>query len=873
MKSFLTGVLAFVLSTQALVAEECQICRFRSTEQQRHAQIAKDDDAPLRKYAPRRVVDVLHIKIDVTPNFEDRTVAGTTTIRCTPIAEPLTSLVLDAVRLSIDEVRCDAADVSDFSSTDTDLTIVFDKPIPVGKAFNLEVDYSAQPTKGLYFRTPKMGYPQGDTHLWTQGEPHEARHWFPCFDYPNERSTTEVICHVPKGMTVLSNGDLVGDTIDDDGLKAVQWKMKKPHVSYLICLVAGYFEKLEKEQDGIPLAFYVQPSLAENAKNSFRDTAEIMAFFNQEIGVKFPWNKYYQVTIQDFVAGGMENTTLTTLTHNTIFSEATENIRSTRSLDAHEMAHQWFGDYVTCKDWSHLWLNEGFATYYSLLYEGHKFGRDALLYGLYRDATGRVLTQGNDTKPIVYKEYQGPWDQFDYRAYPKGSWVLHMLRSQIGDELYRECVKTYLERNALTSVVTEELNEVFEEVTGRSFDPFFDQYVYHARHPDLKVTYKWLPEEKLAHVTIKQTHKVNDDVLLFQIPSTLRFVVDEMVVDHDIEIKERAHEFFVPLASKPKIVRFDPKYTVLADVTFDKTEDLLLAQLENQDDMMGRILAVKGLGKKKTKKGIAAIKKTLNEDPFYGVRKEASKVLKRINNDDAFEALRDSMRQEDARVRLQVVSDLGSFVRDETAPLLLNVIDQERNPAIRAAAIKAFGRYADEDSRDKLVSLLNVQSFRNEIADAAIVAMGRQDDPWYAKKILTAIREHESAYYGRSMASALRTVARLSRNKKNKSKIRLLLKEFVNHPKEATRLAAIRAFGELGDMKAERLLEPLADADLSQRVKQAAEGALKRLRDETPSVPQEVKDLRERLDSIEDEYDKLRKKLETFEGKRKAAAA
>ncbi len=871
MKTSCALVLVISLSTCCTAAadEAFHICRYHDGSQiSGHSQAAAETNGPLRKYAPPRLVDVLHIKIDVTPNFDQRTVAGTTTITCTPIAEPVTSLRLDAVRLTIDDVRCDAAEVADFAVSDEDLTIVFASPIPVGSEFHLEIDHAAQPTKGLYFRTPEMGYPESDTHVWTQGEPHGARHWFPCFDYPNERSTTEIICRVPPEMTVLSNGTRIAEDIDSAAhLKAVHWRMDRPHVSYLICLVAGYFEKLEKQHRDIPLAFYTQPSLFENADNSFRDTADIMAFFEEEIGVPFPWNKYDQVTIRDFVAGGMENTTLTTLTHRTIFEDATENIRSSRTLDAHEMAHQWFGDYVTCKDWSHLWLNEGFATYYAHLYEGHKFGRDALLYGLYRDAKNRVLTQAKDTKPIVYKAYDQAGEQFDYRAYPKGSWVLHMLRSQLGKDLYRQCMKTYLERHALGSVVTEDLNEVLEEVSGRSFDPFFDQWVYHARHPDLTVTYRWLPEEKLAHVTVQQTQQTSADVLLFQFKTQLRFIVDGETVDQDLEINQTEHEFFVPLPGKPSIVRFDPQYTVLADVTFDKTEELQLAQLGNRDDVIGRLLAIKGLGKRKTHKAIAAIQQALNNDPFFGVRMEASSTLQDIHNDESFAALQASRQQADARVRQQVVRDIGRFVRDETEEILKQVVRDEPNPAIKAAAITELGRFADADNRAQLVHLLNTDSFRNEIADAAIRAMRTQDDPWYADQIAKALAEREAAFSGSSLSTALDALAKLSRNKKKKAKTRRHLSGYLLHPKETVRIAAIRALGELGDMRAVPLLEPLADAELSERVQQTAESSLKKLRESAPAIPKEVADLRKRIDSLEDEYEKLKKKLDTVEKK------
>ena len=209
-----------------------------------------------------------------------------------------------------------------------------------------------------------------------------------------------------------------------------------------------------------------------------------MAFFEQEIGVPFPWAKYYQTCVNDFVAGGMENTSATTLTDATLFKDDTENIRNSQSLVSHEMAHQWFGDLVTCKDWSHVWLNEGFATYYQVLYDGWKNGHDALLYDLYANARS-VTSVVSDTNAIVRRNYDDPFDMFNYLAYPKGGWVLHMLRSQLGKDLYRQCIKTYLERHRYGNVTTEDLRAVIEELSGRPYDQFFDQWLYHAHYPEL----------------------------------------------------------------------------------------------------------------------------------------------------------------------------------------------------------------------------------------------------------------------------------------------------------------------------------------------------------------------------------------------------
>ncbi|MEO0530134.1 MAG: M1 family metallopeptidase, partial [Planctomycetota bacterium] len=366
--------LAILLAPHLRAEHVCRYCQ---------AAASSGSETVRPKYAPDRVVDVEHIAIDVTPDFAAMTVRATTTLTFSPIAEPTRVVELNAVKLRVEEVTA-SRPLAEHSSTDEHLTLLFAEPIPVGESVEVAITYTAEPKKGFYFRTSDMGYPEGEDHVWTQGETHEASHWFPCFDYPNERSTTEVTCRVPADMTVLSNGRRIGEAVDpDSGLKAVTWRQEKPHVNYLVCLVAGYFHELRDESNGVPLGFYTQPEFAEEGRNAFQDTAAILAFLEEEIGVPYPWAKYDQVTIRDFNWGGMENTTLTTLTHETVYSDETENLRSSWGLDAHELAHQWFGDYVTCKDWSHLWLNEGFATYYTHLYADRKLGRDDMLYRLH----------------------------------------------------------------------------------------------------------------------------------------------------------------------------------------------------------------------------------------------------------------------------------------------------------------------------------------------------------------------------------------------------------------------------------------------------------------------------------------------------------
>jgi len=813
------------------------------------------------QYAPDREVDILHIVIDVTPDFKACTVAGATTIKFSPIATPLTELRLDAIDLSVSSVTS-SAEVAGYTVTDEAITITFEPAVPPGAETTLTVAYQAEPKRGLYFRTPQMGYREDDTHLWTQGETHQAPHWYPNFDYPNERFTSEVICRVSEDMTVLSNGRLISEKLDPKSdLKVVRWLQDKPHVNYLIALAAGRFRKIESRYKDIPLAFYTPTSQIEHAHNSFKDTADMMAFLESEIGVPYPWDKYYQVVVQDFVAGGMENTSLTILNDRTLFTDETENIRSSQGLVAHEMVHQWFGDYVTCKDWSHIWLNEGFAVYYEKLYDGHKNGRDSMLYSLYRSARG-ALSDRPVHKPIVYRSYSSAGEQFDYRTYPKASWVLHMLRTELGEQLYRQCVKTYLERHALTSVVTEDLRSVIEEMTGRSFDRFFDQWLYHARHPDLTVSYNWREKEKLAKVTVKQTHTVNDDVMLFHFRTKVRFILDDQFIDHDILVDSPQHDFYFPLEKQAKIVRFDPEYGLLADITFEKPTAMLYAQLDNKADVIGRLLAIEALRKKKDKKTVAKLKDVLNKDPFHGVRVEASAALRSIHSDETFKALAESLKQADARVRQTVVEDIGGFYRPESLRLTKEILKTEKNPDILSEAIRNLGRYHAEETRQLVLHYLESKSYRSTLADAAVGAIRMLDDPSFISPLRRILREREKEFTSRGFARALDTLAHISRNEKDTTRVRNFLAGYVNHKRQRTQAGAIGALGTLGDPKAIPIIETFSGDKPDDRIQRTAKDALKNLREQKQLVPAEIMYLRETLDELKKETEKLKNDLE-----------
>ena len=827
---------------------------------------------PGRKYARDRRADILHVKLDVTPNFAKRTISGTATLRFKPIALPLEKLELDAVDLKIASITASGAQVAEHQVTEDKLIITFAKAIAPDAEATVNVTYSAvQPDHGLYFRTPEMGYKAGDTQVWSQGEAEEHRFWFPSYDYPNERFTSEVICHVPKGMQVISNGTLQSEKPGNDGLTTFHWLQDKPHVNYLIAMTAGYFHKLEDKAGNLPLAMLVPPSHAAQAANAFTDTRKIIEFYQKEIGVPFAWDKYYQVYCLDFIAGGMENTSCTFEAADMLFNSDTEQLRSLHELDAHETAHQWFGDLVTCRDWSHLWLNEGFASYYTILYEEHKLGADAMKYALWKEA--QQVFQANDSRPIVWRDYGDPMQQFDSRAYPKGAWVLHMLRSQLGPDLYRKCIRTYLERHRNSIVRTEDLQDVIEEVSGLSFDQFFDQWLFHGGVPELKIDYAWDAASKQARITVRQTQKLSEQVRLFRLPLPVGFAIpgQKELLRVKADVSKEVEDFYFPLPAQPELVRIDPDYTVLAKVAFTPTGPMLDKQL--QSDVLGRLLAISTLDGKHIDK----LGKALREDAFYAVRAEAAKALARIAEPEARAALiAGSNNQPDARVRRTIVQSLAALNTAESQETLWKMAQSEKNPDILASIIETWGaRPGDAAVAAELRKQLKATSYNSALQIAAIRTLRAQDDESVVPELLARLQTLNDLR-GRDAGIAFDAVAFLARRPTNAQRdaVREFLSTKLTDPRHAWRLASAKALGTLRDPKALAVLEPLL-ASGNTRIDPVREAAAKSVQDIRAGLesPADLKKLWDRVQQLQKQAEEQQKELETLKKKSQPAAA
>src|SRR5271166_595066 len=593
------------------------------------------------QYAPDRRAHVEHIALTLSFDFKRRILYGRCATTFAAVGGPLAALTLQAGRMSIKGVRVGDKSVT-FETAGDELRINVPK-LAEGRSTTVTVDYEVhQPEQGIYFIGPDKGYPDKPYQVWTQGQDADAHYWFPCLDHPNAKATSETVVTVPADFFVLSNGALVSETLDKAGKhKTYHWKMDVPHVTYLISVVAGRFVGRTSKAAGVPVSFYVEPGREADGQRSFGKTPEMVRFFSERIGYKYPYAKYAQIAVRDFVFGGMENTTCTTQTDATLHDARAALDFSSDDLVAHELAHQWFGDLLTCKDWSQAWLNEGFATYFDALFKEFDLGEDEFAMQRIADQDIYLKEDGERyRRPIVTNVFREPVDLFDRHLYEKGGCVLHMLRAQLGDDLWWRAINKYVTANAMGSVETVDFARALERVSGRNFARFFDQWVFGAGQPEFSVAYRWDDEAKAAIVDVKQTQPEADGTALFSVPLVLEFGLPRGKRSR-VEVVSDAREqtFRFPLAVKPLTFVFDPNADVLKTVKLDVPREMLIRQLAGEPRVASRIAAARALGADASHDVVEALAHSLGSDRFWGVRAEAAKALGRIRNDAALAAL------------------------------------------------------------------------------------------------------------------------------------------------------------------------------------------------------------------------------------------
>jgi aminopeptidase N len=513
-----------------------------------------------------RAYDVEHYTIRTGFDRATKTVFGDTTIRLKPLKANLTTIELDAYGLKYDFVRLENSNKNlQYRQAGEKLIVTLDKAYAPQDSVSIRIGYSCQPAQGVYFvdALREKNNIVRDAQIWTQNEPEEAHHWFPSYDYPDDKATTEQFLTVEAGETAIANGELLETVQNPNGTKTFHYKMSVPHSVYLTSFVVGKYVRLNDAYKNIPLGFYVYPGREATARKAFAKTKDMMRIFENLTGVDFPYNKYDQTIVAEFQFGGMENITATTHADSEIFA-VDFMPGATEDLVSHELAHSWFGNLVTCRSWSELWLNEGFATFMEAAYRERAYGREHYILKIKEDALRFISEDAvNRNRHGLFNERAQPnAELFDTTTYQKGGAVVHTLRAEVGDEAFWKAINVYLNGHKFGNVETADLQKAMEEASGRDLKWFFNQWVYKAGYPRLEIKQTYQARKKTLNLTVTQTQK-SDAITpeAFILPMDIEIVTADGITGgtktEKIKIDKRTQTFSIPLDRNPSEVRFD----------------------------------------------------------------------------------------------------------------------------------------------------------------------------------------------------------------------------------------------------------------------------------------------------------------------------
>ncbi|MDA1010327.1 MAG: M1 family aminopeptidase, partial [Chloroflexi bacterium] len=679
-----------------------------------------------------RPLKMEHIRLEFSFDLRRRTVNGVASLTFSPRATSVREATFDAIDLDVSSVTDEGGKALKFSLGNRTLTVDLGRARRPGQTTTVIVTYTAQPRRGLYFNLPDEGYPDRPTQIWTQGQAEDSAHYFPCFDFPGEKYTSEMLITVPLTWTTVSNGSLAGTTEDRRRhTKTDHWKQEIPHPAYLITLCAGEFDEVIAEADGVPIQYYAMPGSTEDLKRAFGRTPEMVRFFNSKIGVPYPWAKYATVAVHDFIFGGMENTSATTMT-DTLLHDARAHedfVGTADSITAHELAHQWFGDLLTCREWSHGWLNESFATYFDCLFVEHQHGWDKFRYHVTQNAGLYLQEDGGDyRRPLVQNVYADPIDIFDRHLYERGSVVLDMLRTRLGDDLWWKAINHYVTKHRESEVLTHDLQRAIEEATGHNLDGFFDQWVWKGGHPEFKASSSWDGEKKLATVTLEQTQKPDASLTsVYEVPVEIGFWVNGRFERRTVEVRDGHETYVFSLATEPEFIAIDPANRVLKTLDYKPGEKALKANLEQNPEAVGRIEAAKALANVGSRGAVEGLRKALlNRQEIEYVRAEVAAALGTLKGTAARDALIAGSRERNARTRRAAASALGNFRDAEAVAALTRLLagEGDRSYYVQSAAAAALGRTFQPGVVETLTGVLGRPAHNDAITVGALTGLG-----------------------------------------------------------------------------------------------------------------------------------------------------
>jgi len=800
-----------------------------------------DDNAPSQRTRDREV-DIHHIKIDVSVNIEAGMVKGNVTHTFSPFSSSLDAFSLDAEDMTILRARLAGKDIG-FNQANDKAYLTLNKSMSWEDTAKVRLDYTANPRKGTYFIKPDETYPEKPLQAWTQGEDMDNHHWVPLYDYPNDKATFEVSLTVEKKFTALSNGELISVKNNKDGTHTWHWHEHFPMVSYLISYVIGEFEKVEDSYNGIPVNYWVYEENKHEALRSFGLTTDMMKYFGNRTGIEYPYEKYDQVIIDDFMFGGMENITLTHNTDRTMFDEFAAPDVSSDGLVAHELAHQWFGDMLTTRNWAHAWLNEGFATFFSRKYRENKFGFDEGEYIRFGEINGYFGSNKKWRRSTVQHKFYESMDVFDGHIYAKGSLILNMLQDYIGEDAFWRFIQHYTKENQYKNVETPDLKKAIEETTGQNMDWFFKQWIYEPGFPEYNVTWKYNQRNKSVKLTVKQTQKSTN---IFKMP--IQIQIDDKLKTVWIEDKEMVYE--VPSEKRPKMVIFNAGMRIPCKLTFHKSISEWILQLEKGPHILDRIAAANELSTKKGRRIVeTALLNSAKNDPFWGVRKEAVNAFAKLKSKNYADDLMALSEGQDNRVRRAIWNALKNYKKDEkVSEFLQNVIETDNKYYSIADAFKALVVVDTAGARQKVDALLNTDSHTDVIRKAAIGYFGSVVTDKNYKRLKELVN-----YGGTTWDARPEAVNQFRKYVKSKPKTVDLFVDMLKDNDRSVRRNAVRALNKHGNRTHIGALDELLALDpiISRDVRSAKKNILNPPKKPKKNGPEkELEDANKKLGEI-----------------------
>jgi aminopeptidase N len=825
-------------------------------------------------YGPDKIVDVEHIDLHLTPNFETESLDGICTLTVRALDEPVSRLTLDAIDLDVSRVEPAAS----FHSRDGALEIDFATPIAPGDRATVAVTYRvSKPRHGLFFIKPTPEHPEKIVHAWTQSQDQYARYWFPCLDYPHEKQSTTTTIVVRKGMFALGNGELVERR--DEGEKTVfRYHQAVPHSTYLVTMVAGPFVEVAQGKagrNGVPVYYYVLPGCESDGERAFGKTPQMIERFEERIGLPYPYARYSQIAVSDFIFGGMENTAATTQTDRTLHDETAHLDFSSDPLVSHELAHQWFGDLLTCRDWAHAWLNEGFATFMEAVWREADLGSDEYLYDIFECVSAYLREEAHRyRRAIVCNVYRDPIEIFDRHLYQKGAAVLHMLRGELGEARFWRSIARYVGDNAQRSVETIDLVRAIEAATGRNLRGFFNQWVYREGHPQLQIHFAWDAARRVATLTIDQNQTIDDAHPAYKFDVEVGFTPDasalatqpaHQLVNGERRVRasvERRHEtIVVPLDFEPKLVRFGPGSFLLADVRYMLGADLAAAALRADPDVVARIRCARELAKDGSRTAREAIEAAFEREPFWGVLAETAYAIGATRAPWASAILISALSHRHPKVVRAAAAALGNFREPAVATALIETAARHDSYFVRSSALHALGKTRDPRAFDVLAAAVKETTWNGTVEAGAVLGLAELADARAMPSIVDAGRRERSEGLRRAAVMALGRVGALV--EEERSRVADELEGRLDDPSFLVALDAVVASESLSDVRLVPALDRLAQQAADGRMRRIATEAAMRIR-QALKVPAQVKGLREDIDELREDHRKLQEKIEAL---------